>query len=241
MTVLSFRKIIANIFIFVTLAGILYSIVKMISNKPNENNAEQFVIYSVIFAVSYYFGYVYSPLNSVFSSNNVSSSENACSVQDKDSKKEEERVFNISQNIYRYSQADKVCEKMGAKLATVSQLKDAYNKGANWCNYGWTQGGYALYPIQPDYFDMIQNSGKRVKEKDGKYSDHACKWKCGSKPGLVGGRMNGDMTFGINCYGVPPKNTIKNVLPCQNQENEKNKSKIQYYIENQTPEVLAFN
>ena len=67
-----------------------------------------------------------------------------------DNKKE---VYNISENIFTYDQAKNVCKKYNGKLATYAQLEKAHKKGANWCNYGWSRGQMALYPIQQEYYD----------------------------------------------------------------------------------------
>ena len=56
----------------------------------------------------------------------------------KKAKPSEKQVFNISNNIYTYDDAEAVCKAFGAELADYHQLKDWYQKGADWCNYGWT-------------------------------------------------------------------------------------------------------
>jgi hypothetical protein len=70
----------------------------------------------------------------------------------------EPQVFNLSQNVYTYNDAKIACKAMGAELASVDQVMDAYNNGANWCNYGWTQQQMALYPIQKDYWKRVQEN-----------------------------------------------------------------------------------
>jgi hypothetical protein len=57
-------------------------------------------------------------------------------------------VFHISQNQFTYDEAPAVCAAFGAQLATLEQVIEAYNSGAEWCGYGWTAGGMALYPTQ---------------------------------------------------------------------------------------------
>ena len=109
-------------------------------------------------------------------------------------------VFNISKNDYTYPQAKKLCKALGCKLATRDQVKGAYNKGAEWCNYGWTEGQYALYPTQKKTYDMLVAAGKGD--------------ECG-KPGINGGYFSdATMKFGVNCYGVKPdpdNNNIKSI------------------------------
>jgi len=219
MAILSFRKLIASIFIFLSIAGLLFTSFGLLTGDTDKNVGSKFVIFSIILGVAYYMGYIYVPKKSLsldqatcnslqtrkrtgISNTNYSG---GLYDEDKEPDSSDNQVFNVSQNIFRYDQAEEACSKFDAKLATIDQLKKAYKQGANWCNYGWTQGGYALYPIQPGYFNSIQ-------------SNPNCKWSCGSKPGIVGGRMNSKFTLGVNCYGVPPKDRKKNILKCQ-QEN----------------------
>jgi archaellum component FlaG (FlaF/FlaG flagellin family) len=49
-------------------------------------------------------------------------------------------VFNIADNKYTYSDAEPLCKAFGAELATYDQVKEAWNNGADWCNYGWVKG-----------------------------------------------------------------------------------------------------
>ena len=211
MTLLSFRKLIASIFIFLSVAGVLFTLFGLLTDKEDENVMSKFFVFSTILGVSYYMGYVYKPKKSLSLDTATcnallvkrpASSSGGLYDSNKEPASGDNQVFNISENIFRYDQAEDACKKFNSKLANVEQLKQAYRQGANWCNYGWTQGGYALYPIQPGYFNSIQSNPK-------------CKWSCGSKPGLVGGRMNSKFTLGVNCYGVPPKDRKKNILKCQ--------------------------
>ena len=104
------------------------------------------------------------------------------------------QVFNIPQNTYTYPDAKALCTAYGAELATYSQIEDAYNKGAEWCNYGWSDEQMAYFPTQQKTFDNLQ-------EIDGHEND------CG-RPGINGGFMaNPALKFGANCYGYKPKMT----------------------------------
>jgi hypothetical protein len=101
-------------------------------------------------------------------------------------------VFNVSKNEFNYYDAEPLCKALGAELATYDQVKDAYGKGADWCNYGWTKGQVAVYPTQKATWDELQRG------------DDADKAACG-KPGVNGGYFdNPDMKFGVNCYGPKP-------------------------------------
>ena len=106
----------------------------------------------------------------------------------------EPQVFNISENVYSYRDAEAACKVFDAELATIEQLADAYVKGADWCNYGWLKGKLAYYPTQESTWKKLQDNepGKRD--------------VCGS-PGLNGGDFssNPNMLFGVNCYGYKPE------------------------------------
>lgn len=105
-------------------------------------------------------------------------------------------VFHISNQDYTYNQAKCKCAAYGAKLATKNQITDAYNKGAEWCSYGWSEGQNAYYPTQKCTWDNMQ-------EGDPKH-----RFDCGL-PGVNGGFFsNPKLKFGVNCYGVKPKGQV---------------------------------
>lgn len=100
-------------------------------------------------------------------------------------------VFHISDNVYNYEQANAICKAFDSKLATYEQVEDAYNNGAEWCSYGWSDNGLALFPIQKETYNKLQ----KIK---GHEND------CG-RPGVNGGFIpNKEAQFGVNCYGVKP-------------------------------------
>ena len=108
--------------------------------------------------------------------------------------------FNISQNEFTFSDAPLVCKAYGAELASYDQVLDAYHRGANWCNYGWSQNQMALYPIQEKFYEDVQAGP--VEHKD----------DCG-KPGINGGYFeDASLKFGVNCYGVRPKADPKKIV-----------------------------
>jgi hypothetical protein len=107
----------------------------------------------------------------------------------------EKQVFNVSNNLFTFDDAEAVCGAFGAELATYEQLVEAHKKGANWCNYGWTKGQMALYPIQEEYHQKMMEN-----DPDGRD-------ECG-EPGINGGYFeNKNLMFGVNCYGKkrPPQ------------------------------------
>lgn len=104
------------------------------------------------------------------------------------------QVFNIPGNDFVYPDAKALCKAYGARLATYQEIEDSYNDGAEWCNYGWSEGQMALYPTQQKTFDELQKI-------EGHEND------CG-RPGINGGYIdNPAMKFGVNCYGYKPRMT----------------------------------
>jgi hypothetical protein len=104
---------------------------------------------------------------------------------------QEDEVFNVSNNLYTYEDAPEVCSLYGAKLATYEQIEEAYNKGGEWCNYGWSEGQMALFPTQKSTWTKLQGSEQT-------------KNNCG-RPGINGGYMeNKGILFGVNCFGKKP-------------------------------------
>jgi hypothetical protein len=104
------------------------------------------------------------------------------------------QVFNIPGNYYNYENANAVCQAYGANLATYDQIENAYNNGAEWCNYGWSANQQALFPTQKQTYDNLQKIPKH--END-----------CG-RTGVNGGFIaNKNIKFGVNCFGFKPKIT----------------------------------
>lgn len=103
-------------------------------------------------------------------------------------------VFNIPGNNYTYPQAQSICSAYDAKLATYDELEESYNIGAEWCNYGWSEGQMALFPTQKKTYNTLQTI---------KGHEHDC-----GRPGINGGYMaNPNVRYGVNCYGHKPKRT----------------------------------
>lgn len=102
-----------------------------------------------------------------------------------------EEVFNIPGNYYTYESARAVCKAYDADLATYNQVERAYNDGADWCNYGWSEGQMALFPTQQASYDKLQKIEGH---------EHDC-----GRPGVNGGYIaNPNVRFGVNCYGKKP-------------------------------------
>ena len=102
-------------------------------------------------------------------------------------------VFYVANNIFSYDQAPAVCSAYGGELASYDQVETAYNQGAEWCGYGWTSGGIALFPTQEATWKKLQTE-----------IDPAKKIACG-RPGINGGYFDPITKFGVNCYGIRPQ------------------------------------
>jgi hypothetical protein len=101
-------------------------------------------------------------------------------------------VFNISKNTFTYYDAEPLCRALGAELATYDQVKEAWDRGADWCNYGWVKGQAAVYPTQKTTWERIQAGPEEQR--------NAC-----GVPGLNGGYFdNPELRFGVNCFGSKP-------------------------------------
>lgn len=101
-------------------------------------------------------------------------------------------VFNVSSNKYTYYDAQPLCKALGAELATYDQVKDAWKKGADWCNYGWVKGQLAVYPTGDETYKKLQAGPEEQK------------MACGV-PGVNGGFFdNPEMRFGVTCVGKKP-------------------------------------
>lgn len=102
-----------------------------------------------------------------------------------------EQVFNIPKNKYTYEDAQAMCRAYNARLATYEEIEESYNRGGEWCSYGWSADQMALFPTQ-------SSTWKKLQQAKGHEND------CG-RPGVNGGVIkNSSAKFGVNCYGVKP-------------------------------------
>jgi len=103
-------------------------------------------------------------------------------------------VFNISNNLFTFDDAQKVCKSFDARLATYDEIEDAYEHGAEWSSYGWSDKQHAYFPTQKETWLELQ---------DVKGHEHDL-----GRPGVNGGYFkNPNIRFGVNCFGVKPEMT----------------------------------
>jgi len=106
----------------------------------------------------------------------------------------EKQVFHVPGNEYNYENAKAICKAYGSRLATYDEVESAYQDGAEWCSYGWSDNQMALFPTQTKTWDHLQTVEGH---------EHDC-----GRPGINGGYIANDkVRFGVNCYGNKPKIT----------------------------------
>lgn len=105
---------------------------------------------------------------------------------------QQKEVFHIAGNNFTYREAPAVCAAYESELASYDQVMQAYSSGAEWCSYGWSQGGMALFPTQQATWEkLVQDANEAVRTS------------CG-RPGVNGGYVDPETKLGVNCYGVKP-------------------------------------
>jgi hypothetical protein len=144
-------------------------------------------------------------------------------------------VFNISSNKYTYYDAEPLCKALGAELASYDQVKDAWAKGADWCNYGWIKGQMAVYPTSDDTYKKLQGGPEDQQ------------LACG-RPGVNGGFFdNPELRYGVNCYGKKPSQSkhdearAASATPMSPDALEFDKKVTQFKSEAETMGILPFN
>jgi hypothetical protein len=128
-------------------------------------------------------------------------------------------VFYISENQFTYDEAPAVCAAYGARLATLEQIIDAYNHGAEWCGYGWSAGGMALYPTQKSTWTELQQE-----------IDPAKRTACG-RPGVNGGYFAPNTKFGVNCFGFKPEGNVTLPVPAPGTDTQAFRSAVNKFKE----------
>ena len=195
--------IIIYIIIFISLGGSeITTLSEPVSNSGSNTITviliAFFIILIIINGLQYFFGVdIIAKLKNLFSGNpEVDITVDTSRVQAAKAPVPEillrPQVFNIPGNDYVYSDAKALCSAYGARLATYKEIEDSYNDGAEWCNYGWSDGQLALFPTQQKTYDELQKI-------EGHEND------CG-RPGVNGGYIaNPALKFGVNCYGYKPR------------------------------------
>lgn len=109
----------------------------------------------------------------------------------------DKRELFLIYNKYNYQEAREVCKIYKGRLATKQDLNDAFNKGANWCSWGWLEGMSVGYPVQEKYWMAIDKSHKGF---------------CGPTAGLnVIESVDPLKKYYVTCFGLKPKQGHKDV------------------------------
>jgi hypothetical protein len=144
-------------------------------------------------------------------------------------------VFNVSKNSFNYYDAEPLCKALGAELATYDQVKNAWERGADWCNYGWVKGQTAVFPTQKDTWNKLQAGPEDQRTS------------CGI-PGLNGGYFdNPEMRFGVNCFGPKPEQSQHDAtdaatgIPMSPEALEVNRKVAEFRTEAASLGIMPFN
>jgi len=154
-----------------------------------------FIVLILLNGITYIFGIdVINTIKDFFKSSDIDMDDMTHEEREEVMLKLKEQVFHLPENKYTYDNAKAICNAYDSSLATYDQINNAYNKGADWCSYGWSENQMALFPTQPEKW-------KKLQEKEG--HEHDC-----GRPGINGGFIdNKNALFGVNCYGFKPKIT----------------------------------
>ncbi len=88
------------------------------------------------------------------------------------------QVYHVFNNAYTFSDAKNKCKVHQSRLATPEELKEVYDNGAYWCNWGWSSDGHAYMP------------NKNL--------------NCNKSIGLLkGDKLDPFLKLGVNCFGKP--------------------------------------
>ena len=146
-------------------------------------------------------------------------------------KKDKKEVFYLKDNEYTYEEAKAVCKAHGAKLASYQDIESAYKSGAEWGQYGWSDGQNAYFPTQQSTYDKMQKTPGHENDR--------------GRPGVNGGFIdNPNVQFGVNCYGKKPKiNTesatyMADIQPFPKTKEEKKFDKQVEFWKKRTPDMI---
>lgn len=107
-----------------------------------------------------------------------------------------DEVFHVPNNIHTFEEAKEVCKQYDSRLASYDEVEQSYLEGGNWCSYGWSQDQLALFPTQKEIYNNLKTIPGH---------EHDC-----GRPGINGGYIkNPNVKFGVNCYGIKPKQSAK--------------------------------
>jgi hypothetical protein len=135
------------------------------------------------------------------------------------------QTFHV-QGKFDYMNAKAICKAYGGKIANINQVTDAYEKGAEWCNYCWSDDHMVLFPTQYKTWQSYQEIGKKE--------------LCG-RPGVNGGYNNNLLQqLGVNCFGKKP--ALNGPMPTQPVPQSSVDKRVKYWTDKlSTLTVTPFN
>jgi len=156
-----------------------------------------FICIIVLLGANYFFGIqLTATLNDLFNAPKV----NVDIVESTEKDTGGSQTYHVKGQ-FDYKSSSAICKAYGAKLATLDQVKDAYHKGGEWCEYGWSEDQMVLYPTQKSSWEKYQET------------DH--KEQCGI-PGINGGyNIRANQKLGVNCFGKKPDGVDPVVEPAK--------------------------
>ena len=190
------------ILIIMILFAILFlslSIVLLVNNKYNidYNVTLSFLIFLLllIFAFAYYI----SPAQEI-------AVKLPCEgdIFDPSDIKKGKEVYNIGNNLLTYHEAEQVCKAFDGELASLNQMLDAHNKGADWCHYGWIKDRMGVFPTQSETVDDLRDKENYL--DCGITGVNGQEFEKLNYPKLQGldNPPRSYVLLGANCYGVKP-------------------------------------
>lgn len=105
-------------------------------------------------------------------------------------------VIHVRDYIYPANKAADLCEFLGATLATKAQLQAAFEDGASWCDWGWTEDGNNVHAYYPNTMDVVYPNSANPSNN------------CGDLGKLHGPRSQHEAAknkLGLNCWGIKPE------------------------------------
>jgi hypothetical protein len=126
---------------------------------------------------------------------NLDFHENAAAPHQKTSSEPHiKEVFHISHNSYTYEEAPAVCAAYGAELASFDQLQEAFSLVLNGVHMDGLQVEWLYILLKNLHGQHYNKNHKKVKEL------HVVILV------VNGGYFDPKLKFGVNCYGVKPRN-----------------------------------
>jgi len=160
--------------------------------------------------------------------NEIAKEENKLLSSKSNEQNNKKEVYHVKSNIFKKIDGNNVCKALfNGDIATKSQIEEASNEGADWCNYGWANDNNAYYPLSKDTNNK----------------------KCFGKKGLNAANLSNSDNFklGINCFGIKPDEskytTLEQIynMDSFNESEQKNLEKYKIKLNNGEINLEPYN